>query len=294
MSQLANDYVKQDQQSGSGERSKTPTESKQHQRKKSSDGSAVTNVTSSKHVVPSHVQCNNPHEGQSDNSKQLCSRHSAVSPTNQPIEIQQLDSSPYKFSRLRQQKPYLKDKSQRSSLHEDMLHSYETESQSVQEARNRLYQSSIKKLKTSIWEGNDKLFADLLDDLDNISKLDTESARKRKKARDMFSDWLFSQDAQSPENTFRVPTTPQQQDDKTQSAPPGGGGAVPKLRSQKSDPTITANRRSTDLSDIDLRTSWLNSRWRPRSFEYQSEEVRLSETGWENFQKCILFIFLFI
>ena len=37
-----------------------------------------------------------------------------------------------------------------------------------------------------------KLFLDLLDDLDNITG-DTPSAKRRQKARDIFSDWLFSE-----------------------------------------------------------------------------------------------------
>ncbi len=44
------------------------------------------------------------------------------------------------------------------------------------------------------YDTGDKLFLDLLDDLDNISG-NTPSARRRKRARDLFSDWLFSQEA---------------------------------------------------------------------------------------------------
>lgn len=197
-------------------------------------------------------------EGDTPTNSPSCSP--PLTPT--PVEIQPLDSSPYKFSRMRTQKPSscVKDKTKRSSFHEDMLHSYETESKTVQDARSKLYQSSIKKLKNSMWDANEKLFSDLLDDLDNISMSDTESAKKRKKARDLFSDWLFSQDAKSPENTARM-----QGRHSSDCAP-----ATPRLRAQKSDPTIASKRRSTDLSDLDLRSSW-----RPRSFEYQSEEVRV-------------------
>ena len=64
---------------------------------------------------------------------------------------------------------------------------------SIPAERTRYINDSLKKLKSSV-VGNesDKLFTDLLDDLDNISKLDTDSARRRKKARDIFSDWLFN------------------------------------------------------------------------------------------------------
>ncbi len=54
------------------------------------------------------------------------------------------------------------------------------------------------------YDTGDKLFLDLLDDLDNISG-NTPSARRRKRARDLFSDWLFSQEAaieeESPQKT---------------------------------------------------------------------------------------------
>ena len=53
------------------------------------------------------------------------------------------------------------------------------------------------------FDTGDKLFLDLLDDLDNISG-NTPSARRRKRARDLFSDWLFSQEAideESPQKT---------------------------------------------------------------------------------------------
>ncbi len=43
------------------------------------------------------------------------------------------------------------------------------------------------------YDTSDKLFLDLLDDLDSISG-NTPSAKRRKKARDMFSEWLFHQD----------------------------------------------------------------------------------------------------
>ena len=43
---------------------------------------------------------------------------------------------------------------------------------------------------SQLCDRSDKLFADLLDDLDNLSG-DSASVRRRRRARDMFSDWLF-------------------------------------------------------------------------------------------------------
>ena len=54
-------------------------------------------------------------------------------------------------------------------------------------------------LKNKLWESGDKLLLDLLDDLDDISAAGPD-ARRRKKARDLFADWLFSDG---------TPTTPQ-------------------------------------------------------------------------------------
>ena len=131
---------------------------------------------------------------------------------------------------------------QRSSFHEDMLHSYDTNSGGVQEAPSDIYMASLRKLKNGPWDKSDKLFADLLDDLDSISKLDTESARKRKKARDLFSDWLFSHDdrtssSQTPPDTGYFQRTP----------------SGSRLRPHKSR-AATKKRCSADLSE--LRTSW--------------------------------------
>ena len=57
-------------------------------------------------------------------------------------------------------------------------------------------------LKNKLWESGDKLLLDLLDDLDDISAAGPD-ARRRRKARDLFADWLFSDGASS------TPTTPQ-------------------------------------------------------------------------------------
>ena len=49
-----------------------------------------------------------------------------------------------------------------------------------------------------LWQGNQKLFVQLLDDLDDLT-CSTPSAHRRRKAREIFSDWLFSPDACSRE-----------------------------------------------------------------------------------------------
>ena len=66
---------------------------------------------------------------------------------------------------------------------------------SVPAERTRYINDSLKKLKRSVLcHESDKLFSDLLDDLDNISAVNSDSARRRKRARDIFSDWLFHSD----------------------------------------------------------------------------------------------------
>lgn len=47
-----------------------------------------------------------------------------------------------------------------------------------------------------LFDTGDKLFFDLLDDLDNLTG-DTPSVRRRQRARDIFSDWLFNEQAKS-------------------------------------------------------------------------------------------------
>jgi len=49
------------------------------------------------------------------------------------------------------------------------------------------------------WTGsaNNKLFVQLLDDLDDLSS-NSPSAHRRRRARDIFSEWLFSADLRSP------------------------------------------------------------------------------------------------
>ena len=61
-----------------------------------------------------------------------------------------------------------------------------------EEVTNSLENEEVK--SSNIWDGNKKLFVQLLDDMDNIGGVDglsDGSARRRKKARELFTDWLF-------------------------------------------------------------------------------------------------------
>lgn len=70
-------------------------------------------------------------------------------------------------------------------------------------------QKEEKSEDSNIWDGNKKLFVQLLDDMDNIGGVDgltDGSARRRKKARELFTDWLFrSKKSDKPE----TPQSPQ-------------------------------------------------------------------------------------
>ena len=62
--------------------------------------------------------------------------------------------------------------------------------------------------ESHIWDGNKKLFVQLLDDMDNIGGVDgltDGSARRRRKARELFTDWLFR--SKKPESP--TPQSPQ-------------------------------------------------------------------------------------
>lgn len=58
---------------------------------------------------------------------------------------------------------------------------------------NSLFSGSSSLRRSKLFGSDDKLFLDLLDDLDNIAG-NTHSARRRRKARDLFADWLFMRD----------------------------------------------------------------------------------------------------
>ena len=66
---------------------------------------------------------------------------------------------------------------------------------SIPAERTRYISDSLRRLRTrsqlDASEAN-KLFSDLLDDVDSISSPNSDSARRRKKARVLFSDWLFN------------------------------------------------------------------------------------------------------
>lgn len=89
--------------------------------------------------------------------------------------------------------------SKRRSLHEDSIPQLTPHEETELEHKMGQLQSSLKRVKQCIAEEGDKLFSDLLDDLDNISQVNTGSARRRRKARDIFSDWVFSSDSKTPE-----------------------------------------------------------------------------------------------
>jgi hypothetical protein len=92
----------------------------------------------------------------------------------------------------------------------------------------------------TLWDENDKLFSQLLDDLDNITG-DTASVRRRKKAREMFSNWLFSEDPKNAESP---------------------------ARKYKDAMRSLVKTRSVEIPESKQE---LFTRWRPRSFEYVSE-----------------------
>ena len=98
------------------------------------------------------------------------------------------------------------------------------------------------------YDTGDKLFLDLLDDLDNISG-NTPSARRRKRARDLFSDWLFNQESIDEES-------PQKNKDSFSEY----------IEQFDADFFSAINPRP-------LRHRKLHTRWRPKSrlFDYHSE-----------------------
>lgn len=102
---------------------------------------------------------------------------------------------------------------------------------------------SLLRRKPSFTQPNDKLFVDLLDDLDRISG-NTNSARRRRRARDLFSDWLFSSDSKNPAN-FRA-----------EGCSPDGFSDY--ARRRVSEANLADLRRNSDPFD----------RWRPRSMQY--------------------------
>ena len=99
---------------------------------------------------------------------------------------------------------------------------------------------------------DDKLFSDLLDDIDNINPA---ASRQRQKARDLFSDWLFSGDRRVSLN------------DRPMLRRAGAGAGASRQKSK---------RRSADFSDAARRRDPAAParRRRPRSMEVQSDVVR--------------------
>jgi hypothetical protein len=140
------------------------------------------------------------------------------------------------------------DQNPRQSLHEELYDKIYAESGSL-------------RIRSPLGDG-EKLFSDLLDDLDNISQNHTDSARRRKKAREIFSDWLFSGEAGSGRNS---PIPAQRNAERLASSSSAAAASSPgqhkveRRRKSHGDQPPAASR--TDLY----------SKWRPRSFEYLSE-----------------------
>jgi len=115
-------------------------------------------------------------------------------------------------------------------------HCAENASAAIERDRNQKLEARHK----SLWDENDRLFFQLLDDLDNLTG-DTASARRRKKAREMFSNWLFSEDPRSPDHPVK-----------------------------KYKDAFRDMARSQSFEAPECKAA-LFSKWRPRSFEYLSE-----------------------
>lgn len=99
----------------------------------------------------------------------------------------------------------------------------------------------------------DKLFGQLLDDLDNITG-DTPSVRRRRRARDLFSNWLFNPEVKSPAEK----------------------SVLRRKRVHAAFADFAARRRSAEFPSSCSRREDLFTKWRPKSFEYRDEEVRIS------------------
>lgn len=121
--------------------------------------------------------------------------------------------------------------------------------------------------------GEDKLFIQLLDDLDNISG-GSQSVHRRRRAREIFSEWLFSQDVHNPQ-VMRLRSE--------QSARRLSGGDFGEfdLKKQGRQHSCDAepfsreqsSRRSCGvLSDLGVHRRELLRRTRPSSFHYPSED----------------------
>lgn len=118
----------------------------------------------------------------------------------------------------------------------------------------------------------DKLFIQLLDDLDNISG-GSQSAHRRRRAREIFSEWLFSQDVRHPQVTPPLKTEQlgfhiseksfldQKKQIRQQSC-----DAEPFRRDQSS------RRSYGGLNDLGVQRRELLRRLRPSSFHYASED----------------------
>lgn len=120
--------------------------------------------------------------------------------------------------------------------------------------------------------GEDKLFIQLLDDLDNISG-GSQSVHRRRRAREIFSEWLFSQDVHNPQ-VMRLKS------EQLSGRRLSGGELEFDLKKQGRQHSCDAepfsreqsSRRSCGvLTDLSIHRRGLLRRTRPSSFHYPSE-----------------------
>lgn len=121
--------------------------------------------------------------------------------------------------------------------------------------------------------GDDKLFIQLLDDLDNISGGSQASVHRRRRAREIFSEWLFSQDVHNPQ----VMRLKSEQSGRRLSGGDFGEFDLKKQGRQHSCDAEPFSREQSSrrscgvLSDLSVHRRGLLRRTRPSSFHYPSE-----------------------
>lgn len=122
--------------------------------------------------------------------------------------------------------------------------------------------------------GDDKLFIQLLDDLDNISGGSQASVHRRRRAREIFSEWLFSQDVHNPQ----VMRLKSEQSGRRLSGGDFGEFDLKKQGRQHSCDAEPFSREQSSrrscgvLSDLSVHRRGLLRRTRPSSFHYPSED----------------------
>lgn len=88
------------------------------------------------------------------------------------------------------------------AVEEFVCHNFRIQAEMANRPRNRILPPTPEAVDGMDHGGmhgsEDKLFIQLLDDLDNISGGD-QSIHRRRRAREIFSEWLFSQDVRNPQ-----------------------------------------------------------------------------------------------